>query len=33
MLIEHTTKDNYWGDGGDGSGQNKLGKALMKLRE
>ena len=32
-LIEHTSRDSYWGDGGDGSGQNKLGKLLMKLRE
>lgn len=32
-LIEHTENDVYWGDGGDGSGKNKLGKLLMKLRE
>ena len=32
-LIEHTSRDSYWGDGGDGSGQNKLGQLLMKLRE
>ena len=32
-LVEHTTRDSYWGDGGDGSGQNRLGKLLMKLRE
>lgn len=32
-IIEHTENDNYWGDGGDGSGKNKLGKALMQLRE
>lgn len=32
ILIEHTENDNYWGDGGDGSGKNKLGKLLMKLR-
>lgn len=31
-LIEHTRNDNYWGDGGDGSGQNKLGRLLMQLR-
>jgi len=31
-LIEHTTKDSYWGDGGDGSGKNRLGFLLMKLR-
>lgn len=32
-LVEHTEKDSYWGDGGDGSGQNMLGKTLMILRE
>lgn len=32
-LIEHTTNDNYWADGGDGSGKNMLGKLLMELRE
>ena len=32
LLIEHTVLDNYWGDGGDGSGKNRLGKLLMKLR-
>lgn len=32
-LIEHTENDDYWGDGGDGSGKNKLGKILMRLRE
>jgi len=31
-LIEHTKKDSYWGDGGNGSGKNKLGKILMKVR-
>ena len=32
ILIEHTENDNYWGDGGDGKGKNKLGKILMKVR-
>jgi ribA/ribD-fused uncharacterized protein len=32
-LIQHTRGDNFWGDGGDGSGMNYLGKQLMKLRE
>lgn len=32
-LVEHTAKDSYWGDGGDGSGKNRLGFLLMKLRE
>ena len=31
-LVEHTTNDSYWGDGGDGSGLNKLGLLLMKVR-
>jgi len=31
-LIEHTSNDSYWGDGGDGSGENKLGKLLMEIR-
>jgi N-glycosidase YbiA len=33
ILVEHTENDDYWGDGGDGSGSNKLGKILMKIRE
>lgn len=33
QLIEHTSNDRYWADGGDGMGQNKLGKLLMKLRD
>ena len=32
-LIEHTSNDSYWGDGGDGSGQNKLGRLLMRVRK
>lgn len=31
-LIEHTENDSYWADGGDGSGENRLGELLMKLR-
>jgi ribA/ribD-fused uncharacterized protein len=31
-LIEHTRNDNYWADGGDGSGKNRLGELLMELR-
>ena len=31
-LIEHSPYDSYWGDGGDGTGENHLGKLLMKLR-
>jgi len=31
-LVEHTANDNYWADGGDGSGKNRLGQLLMELR-
>lgn len=32
-LVEHTAKDRYWGDGGDGCGKNRLGQLLMELRQ
>ncbi|RKP24507.1 hypothetical protein SYNPS1DRAFT_3762, partial [Syncephalis pseudoplumigaleata] len=32
LLVEHTRNDRYWGDGGDGSGKNRLGVLLMKVR-
>jgi ribA/ribD-fused uncharacterized protein len=32
-IVEHTRRDRYWGDGGDGSGQNKLGQILMRVRD
>lgn len=32
VLVEHTANDDYWGDGGDGSGKNRLGVLLMRLR-
>ena len=32
-LVEHTDRDSFWGDGGDGHGQNKLGQMLMELRQ
>lgn len=32
-IIEHTANDRYWGDGGDGTGKNRLGQLLMELRE
>jgi ribA/ribD-fused uncharacterized protein len=32
-LIEHTENDDFWGDGGDGSGRNELGRILMAVRE
>jgi len=31
-LVEHTTNDRYWANGGDGTGKNRLGKLLMELR-
>jgi len=31
-LVEHTKNDRYWGDGGDGTGKNRLGQLLMELR-
>jgi ribA/ribD-fused uncharacterized protein len=33
ILVEHTTNDDYWGDGGDGHGKNKLGRILMRVRD
>lgn len=33
LLVEHTSADSYWGDGGDGSGKNMLGKILMRVRD
>ena len=33
IIIEHTNNDSYWGDAGDGTGKNKLGKILMKVRD
>ncbi len=32
-LIEHTARDSFWGDGGDGTGANELGKVLMRTRK
>lgn len=32
-IVEHTDRDDYWGDGGDGSGKNMLGRILMEVRE
>ncbi len=31
-LVEHTSNDSYWGDGGDGRGENMLGRILMEAR-
>jgi ribA/ribD-fused uncharacterized protein len=33
VIVEHTERDRYWGDGGDGSGRNRLGRILMEVRE
>lgn len=33
MLVEHTTNDTYWADGGgNGKGLNRLGVLLVELR-
>jgi ribA/ribD-fused uncharacterized protein len=32
-IVEHTARDAYWGDGGDGSGRNRLGEILMSVRD
>jgi ribA/ribD-fused uncharacterized protein len=31
-LVEHTANDRYWGNGGDGSGLNRLGVLLEQVR-
>lgn len=31
-LTEHSHKDPFWGDGGNGKGRNELGKILMEVR-
>lgn len=31
-LVERTENDAYWGDGGDGSGRNMLGRILEEVR-
>lgn len=32
-IVEHTENDSYWGDGGNGSGKNMLGRILVEVRE
>ena len=32
QLVEHTANDAWWGDGGDGTGENRLGALLMQVR-
>ncbi len=31
-LVERTENDDFWGDGGDGSGRNELGRILRAVR-
>jgi N-glycosidase YbiA len=31
-IVEHTENDAYWGDAGDGSGKNMLGRILVEVR-
>ena len=31
-IVEHTERDAFWGDGGDGRGRNMLGRILMEVR-
>jgi ribA/ribD-fused uncharacterized protein len=33
VLVERAANDSYWGDGGDGSGRNRLGQILMSVRD
>jgi ribA/ribD-fused uncharacterized protein len=33
MLLEHTIRDKYWAEGGDGSGLNMLGQTLVEVRK
>jgi|GEM_PF-4950813 len=32
-LVENSSRDAFWADGGDGKGKNRLGHLLMQLRE
>lgn len=32
-IVYRTSEDSFWGDGGDGTGHNYLGKTLYRLRE
>ncbi len=32
-IVEHSFKDRYWADGGDGSGKNRLGILWMEIRK
>ena len=33
LIVEHTERDRYWGDGENGKGKSMLGNLLMKLRD
>lgn len=33
LIVEHTSNDRYWADGGDGTGKNRLGQILVQVRE
>ena len=33
IIVERTSNDRYWGDGGDGTGKNMLGITLMRVRD
>jgi ribA/ribD-fused uncharacterized protein len=33
MLVENSQADSFWGIGGEGNGENMLGKIWMKIRE
>ncbi|MBR8828977.1 MAG: NADAR family protein [Gomphosphaeria aponina SAG 52.96 = DSM 107014] len=33
LIVEKSPRDYYWGGGKDGTGQNKLGEILMKVRD
>jgi len=32
LIVENAAQDYYWGCDADGSGKNRLGKILMKVR-
>ena len=32
LIVEHSRRDHYWGDGADGTGENRLGHILMQVR-
>ncbi|KAJ9469638.1 N-glycosidase YbiA [Diplonema papillatum] len=33
VIVNHTSSDHFWGDGGDGSGKNMMGVILMAVRK